>query len=98
MRRLTLSIAASCLLTACASGPTQTVVPIQLQPEQKVPPPANLTRPPQPLPAPGSGRMRDLEADHREVARLYHELAAQMCGLLAFLDVRPTECPADAQR
>ena len=53
-----------------------------------VPPPASLTTPPPPLPPPLSGRMRDLEANHRQVAQAYHLLASQMCSLLTFLMVR----------
>lgn len=91
MRHLTLSILASCLLIACASGPTPTVaVAVTAPPPIKVPPPASLTAPPPPLPDPASGRMLDLEANHRETARQYHLLASRFCSLLAFLQV-----PAD---
>ena len=87
MRLLTLLIVACCLLNGCASGLTPTPVePI------KVPPPANLTAPPQPLPPPDSGQMRDLESNHRETARAYHQLAQQMCNLLAFLEINHDEC------
>ena len=87
MRHLTLLIAASCLLSACASGP-----PPMLARPIPVPPPPNVTAPPQPLPPPASGRMADLEANHREVARLYHQLASQTCRLLQYLQITPDEC------
>lgn len=78
---------ASCLLSACAAGPQ----PMPASPI-KVPPPANLTVPPQPLPPPASGKTRDLEANHQQVARAYHQLASQVCRLLAFLQAQPPEC------
>lgn len=93
MRLPTLLIAACCLLSACAAGPT----PMPAAPI-KVPPPANLTAPPQPLPPPDSGQMRDLEANHRETARAYHQLALQMCNLLAFLEINHDECKPWANR
>ncbi len=87
MNRLTLSTAACCLLTACAAGPTpMPACPI------KVDPPANLTAPPQPLPAPSSGAMRDLEANHQLTARAYHQLAARYCGLLLLLEINDEGC------
>lgn len=89
MTRLLLLMLASCLLIACAAGPT----PMPAQP-LKVPPPPNLTAPPAPLPPPASGRMPDLEANHRQVARAYHQLASQLCGLLAFLEAEPDDCKA----
>lgn len=76
-----------CLLIGCAHGAR----PTPEEPLQTAPPP-NLTMPPQPLPQPDSGRMRDLEANHREVARAYHRLASQMCQLLAYLQIKPPEC------
>ncbi len=87
MRLLTLSIVACYLLIACAGGP----MPMPDEPI-KVPPPANLTAPPKPLPMPDSGRVPDLESNHRETARAYHQLAAQLCNLLAFLEVNHDEC------
>lgn len=87
MRLLTLLIAACCLLNGCAAGPT----PMPGEPI-KVPPPANLTAPPQPLPPPASGQMRDLESNHRETARAYHQLSLQMCNLLDFLEINHDEC------
>lgn len=89
MRHLTLLIAASCLLSACASGP-----PPMLARPIPVPPPPNVTAPPLPLPPPASGRMADLEANHREVARLYHQLASQTCRLLLWLEIDSDECKA----
>lgn len=87
MRLLTLSIVACCLLSACAAGPTPTpVTPL------KVPPPANLTAPPQPLPPPDSGQMRDLESNHLATVRAYHLLAQQMCNLLSFLEINHDIC------
>ena len=76
---------ACCLLSACAAGPLPT-------PEPKVPPPANLIAPPPVLPPPLSGAMRDLEANHRQVARSYHQVAARYCGLLAWLGITLDEC------
>lgn len=82
MRLLTLLTLACCLLIGCASGVTpMTDAPI------KVPPPPNLTAPPQPLPQPLSGRMPDLEANHLAVTKAYHLLASQLCLLLAWLEV-----------
>lgn len=89
MTRLTLLMLACCLLIGCAAGPTR--MPAS---EIKVPPSPNLTAPPPPLPPPASGRVPDLEANHRQVARAYHQLASQLCRLLAFLEVEPTECKA----
>ena len=82
MRLLTLLTLVCCLLSGCASGVTPT-----LAEPLKVPPPPNLTAPPQPLPPPDSGQLRDLESNHRETARAYHQLAQQMCNLLAFLEI-----------
>lgn len=87
-RLLTLTLA-SCLLSACAAGPMR--MPAD---ELKVPPPPNLTAPPAPLPPPASGRVRDLEANHRQVARAYHQLASQLCRLLEFLEQAPSDCQA----
>lgn len=89
MTRLPLLMLASCLLTACAVGPMRTPAP-----DIKVPPPPNLTAPPAPLPPPASGRVPDLEANHRQVALAYHQLASQLCRLLEFLEQAPTECQA----
>lgn len=87
MRLLTLLTLACCLLSGCASGVTP-----MLEEPIKVPPPANLTAPPQPLPQPASGQMRDLELNHRQVAKAYHQLASQMCLLLAFLEINHDNC------
>lgn len=87
MTRLLPLMLASCLLTACAAGPRPT--PASLI---QVPPAPNLTTPPPPLPPPASGQMRDLEANHQQVARAYHQLASQLCRLLAHLQVAPREC------
>ena len=87
MTRLMLWTLACCLLTACAAGPMRTPVP-----DIPVPPPANLTAPPAPLPPPASGRVPDLEANHLQVARAYHQLASQLCRLLEFLEQAPSEC------
>lgn len=86
MRRLLLSITTCCLMTACVSGalPTPAPEPIPVKPE------ANLTAVPLPLPQPATGRIQDLEANHVQVARAYHQLASQVCRLLVFLQV-PTE-------
>ncbi len=72
------------------TGPTLVVQAPSVAPI-KVPPPPNLVMPPAALPQPASGRMPDLEANHRQVAQAYHLLAAQMCQLLAFLEV-PQRC------
>jgi hypothetical protein len=87
MRRLILSTAVSCLLSACVHGPTPMPAP-----PISVPPPANTTAPPQQLPLPRSGRVPDLEANHLAVARLYHQLANQHCRLLAHLQIHPPAC------
>lgn len=104
-KTLLLTLACS-LLSACASGPQPTLVQIapQVQPI-KVPPPPNLTRAPQSLPPPASGLMPDLERNHREVAQAFHQLAAQLCGLLQTMEIEHREClpylqepePADAK-
>lgn len=86
---LWMTLLACSLLTACAAGPR----PMPAAPI-KVPPPPNLTTPPPPLPPPASGRMADLEANHRQVARSYHQLASQLCRLLALLEADPPECKA----
>lgn len=85
MRRLLLPIAMCCLMSACAFGVTPTPAdPIEVKPE------ASLTVAPRPLPQPPTGRIQDLEANHRDVAKAYHQLASQTCRLLAFLQL-PTE-------
>jgi len=89
MHRLTLLTAACCLLSACASGPQ----PMPVEPI-KVPPPSNATAPPRQLPPPASGQMRDLEANHQQVARAYHQLASQHCRLLQYLEIQHGECQA----
>lgn len=87
MRPLTLLMLVCCLLSGCAHGPMPTPpAPIE------IPPPANLTSPPQQLPQPSSGQMRDLEANHLQVAEAYHQLAAKYCGLLAFLEINHDAC------
>ena len=89
----TLLISACCLLTACAAGPTQTLVQQAPQiPEIKVSASANLTRPPPPLPPPQSGEMRELETNHRLVAEAFHQVAAQLCSLLQHMGVEHREC------
>ena len=87
MRRLLLMTAMCCLMTACACGAR----PMPVDAIQ-VPPPANLTTAPQALPQPPTGRIQDLEANHRDVARAYHQLATQVCSLLAFLQMPPEGC------
>jgi hypothetical protein len=89
--RLLTALLAACLLSACASGikpmpDAQALQPIQVQPQ------ANLTQAPQKLPAPKSGAVPNLEANHRQVARQYHQLASQHCGLLQFLLLAPEGC------
>ena len=85
MRRLLLPICTCFLMTACASGVTPT-----LDDSPQVKPEASLTAVPQPLPQPASGAISELEANHRAVAKAYHQLASQMCRLLTFLQL-PTE-------
>lgn len=85
--RLLMMTLAFSLLSACAAGPQP--MPVE---QIQVPPPPNLTAPPQALPAPLSGRMRDLEANHREVSQRYHQLASQFCRLLLFLELPSDEC------
>lgn len=87
MRRLLLTMTMCCLMSACASGvpPTQDE-PIQVQPE------ASLTVAPLPLPQPASGRIQELETNHRDVAKAYHQLASQMCRLLDFLQIKREGC------
>ena len=87
MRHLLMQTIACCLMSACASGPPPTTAP-----EIVVPPQASLTTPPARLPLPASGRVPDLEANHRQVARQYHLLAARYCGLLAYLGITHNEC------
>jgi hypothetical protein len=90
MKLLTLLILACCLTLGCASGtlptPDASIQPI------KVEPPASLTQPPAPLPAARSGKVPDLEANHQAGAKAYHQLATQMCNLLAFLEINHDEC------
>lgn len=87
MRRLLLTITTCCLMSACAAGVRPTLdEPIQ------VPPEANLTAAPQPLPQPPTGRIQDLETNHREVAKAYHQLASQTCRLLDFLQIKREGC------
>lgn len=85
------ALLAICLLSACASGPQPMPDAAALQPIQ-VQPQASLTQAPAKLPAPKSGAMRDLEANQRQVARQYHQLANQHCLLLAFLQAAPEAC------
>ncbi len=80
------------LLAACASGSQPTLVPAPLIQPIKVPPPASLTQPPQPLPQPTSGSMPDLELNHRQVAQAFHQLAAQLCALLQHMEIEHREC------
>lgn len=95
---LLLILCALFLMSGCSSGALRTPAPI------RVAPPPNLLTPPPRLPMPVSGRPTDLLSNHIEVARLYHQLANQMCNLLAYLQQPsdPTHCPApdhdDARR
>lgn len=88
MRRLLLMIATCCLMTACSSGAPRMLEadPIEVQP------PANLITRPKPLPQPASGAIQELEANHREVAKAYHDLASQTCRLLQFLQLSTEGC------
>jgi hypothetical protein len=81
---------ACCLLIACASGPQPTPEPVLIYPIT-VPPPASLLVAPQVLLPPASGRMADLESNHRAVARAYHQLAAQLCALLTYIKEAPND-------
>lgn len=87
MHRLTLSTLVCCLLAGCLSG----TLPTRVERLQVAPPP-NLTAPPLPLPPAPSGQVPDLEANHRQVALQYHQLANQLCLLLAYLQPMPTDC------
>lgn len=84
-------LCACCLMSACASGARPTpVTPIP------VPPPPNLLTLPPRLPMPASGKPTDLLSNHIEVARLYYQLASQMCSLLTWLrqPLDPLHCPS----
>jgi hypothetical protein len=59
---------------------------VQVQPQ------ANQTQAPEQLPQPKSGAISELEANQRQVARLYHQLASQHCSLLEFLSLAPKGC------
>lgn len=87
MRHLLLLTTMCCLMTACASGVTPT-----LDEAPAVMPQAALTKVPKALPQPASGAIQTLEANHRKVALAYHQLASQMCQLLAFLQLSTEGC------
>lgn len=87
MHRLTLSTLVCCLLAGCLSGTLPTRVD-----RVQVPPSPNLTAPPLPLPPALSGKVPDLEVNHRLVALQYHQLASQLCLLLAYLQLQPPDC------
>ena len=80
-------LSAALALSACASGKRQMPEP-EVIVAQAVPAPVSLTVKPAPLPQPQSGQLPELEANHREVARAYHQLASRYCQLLAFLQER----------
>ncbi|MCA8478221.1 hypothetical protein LGN35_09775 [Burkholderia multivorans] len=86
MTRLHLLTIVCCLMSACSAGVPPTPDPL------RVPPPPNLMRAPDVLPQPASGRMPDLEANHRDTVRLYYGLAARFCGVLMAIDAMPTGC------
>lgn len=86
MTRLLLLTITCCLMSACSVGVPPMPDPL------RVPPPPNLTRAPEPLPQPQSGQVKDLEANHRDVAQLYYRLAARFCGVLQAIDAMPAEC------
>jgi hypothetical protein len=92
MPRLLMMLAASVLM-GCAAGP-QPMPDLSVTKPVPVPPPPNLLTPPPTLPPPRSGQLTELEANHREVARLYHQLASQMCQLLQYLQAPTEGCPA----
>lgn len=87
MRRLLLVTTMCCLMSACSSG-------AQPMPDDPitVPPQANLTVAPKALPQPPTGHIQDLETNHREVAKAYHQLASQLCRLLQFLQLGSEDC------
>ena len=93
LNHLLIALAACCLMSACASGvrPTPEWMPQPALTLPKVMPQELALLPPRPLPQPANGEMLQLERNHRQVAKMYHELAAQVCSLLLFLE-RP--CPA----
>lgn len=86
--RLWTATLACCLMLASCAGkpPMLPALPMPTLPERVLPPP-NLTTPPEALPQPTSGAMRELESNHRAVAQTYHLLAARYCQLLAFVQV-----------
>ena len=92
MRQLLTAALACCLLSACASGRQPTAAMPVVQPQIAVPPPSSLLAAPQPLPQPTIGQMPTLERNHLETARMYHQLAAQHCGLLQWLQAAPAGC------
>ena len=93
MRPPILPMLACCLLSGCASGPTPTpALPAGLPPALVVPPPPDLLQPPRPLPPPASGRMRDLEINHLQVAQAWHDLAQRLCRLQAWV-LHPAPAP-----
>lgn len=92
MTRLTLLTVACSLMTACAAGPPPMPVQLSEMPRLQVPPAPNLTQPPPVLSQPASGHIKDLEADHREVAKAFHLVASQLCHLLNHLETAPNEC------
>ncbi len=92
MHHIRLLISAFCLLIVSACGSPPTMVPVQPPPSIKVPPPPNITAPPDLLPQPTTGQLPDLEQNHREVAKAYHQLAARLCSLLQYLEIEHREC------
>ena len=52
----------------------------------------DIERPPQALPQPPNGLIPTLERNHREVAQAFHQLAAQVCGLLKHMEIEHREC------
>jgi hypothetical protein len=78
-----------CLMGGCASGKRPM---LDLEPPLKIQAPASLAQAPQALPPASSGRLVDLESNHRAVAKAYHRLASQVCNLLLFLEQAPDAC------
>lgn len=78
MRKTLLTALAVLTLTACASGGTQTQVSNPM-------PEAALMVPPPSLPDPESGMLPDLAKNHRQVAKIYHELADRYRSLLDWI-------------
>lgn len=70
---------AALTLTACASGPPPMPTPALTPPQSEMEPCPE-------LPAPQSGEMTDLLANHILVAKAYHECRDRLQGLIDWLE------------